>query len=90
MSKIWFEDYQQQWQDWQNQWIDAWKNSIPDVKDLPDASEMFGKALEAQEEAVKASFKIQQDAIDTATKLQKQWSNTYFDTMKQMPLVANK
>jgi hypothetical protein len=90
MNTTWFEDSQKQWQDWQNQWVDAWKNSIPNIKDMPDISEVYGKALDAQEEAVKATLKIQQDAIEMTTDLQKKWLDTYFDSMRQMSLATSK
>ncbi|MBS0017458.1 MAG: hypothetical protein KFF72_14100 [Arthrospira sp. SH-MAG29] len=83
MSKNWFEDYQQQW-------LDTWKNSFDSIKDLSNTSEAMTKALDFQQETVNGSLKIQQEALETIATVQKQWWDSYFDWAKQIPLVTNK
>ncbi|WP_410245593.1 hypothetical protein ACOKW7_29255 [Limnospira platensis CENA597] len=83
MSKNWFEDYQQQW-------LDTWKNSFDSIKDLSNTSEAMTKALDFQQETVNGTLKIQQEALETIATVQKQWWDSYFDWAKQIPLVTNK
>lgn len=83
MSQNWFKDYQQQW-------LDIWKNSFDSIKDLSKTSEAMTKVLDFQQETVNGSLKIQQEALEAIATVQKQWWDSYFDWAKQIPLVTNK
>jgi hypothetical protein len=75
-------DWQKQFSEWQKKFYDVWLENLPTGKVETNFSETFDKALNFQQELVKAFLDNQEKASKMMVDSQKQFWNDYFEKLR--------